>query len=423
MSGSLRSSSWKWWICGLLLFASTINYMDRQTLANAAVRITTHFALNDQQYGRLEWAFGWSFALGSLLFGIAVDRFSVRWLYPLVLLLWSAVGFLTGLVNSYTELLVCRGLLGFFEGGHWPCAIKTTQWLLLPKDRSMGNSVLQSGTSIGAIITPLVLRVMLTDNPDSWRLPFQVVGGVGLVWIIFWFALVRSTDLQPPVSTKSSNDGPSIWKLIFTRRMLILFFVVACINTCWQTLRAWMPKFLQQGRGYAETDALYFNSLFYVATDVGCIGAGVLTLWLARRGLTVHGSRNAAFVGCAAPAALTIMVPWLPKGWLLLGVLLLVGAGALGVFPIYHAYTQEISPRHQGKVTGVASLAAWAFAPPLQELFGRVIDKTGSFDLGLAIAGWLPMAAFIALWLFWDRPDRMRTPSQPSNVPAYDHHK
>ena len=66
--------------------------------------------------------------------------------------------------------------------------------------------------------------------------------------------------------------------------MWVLFAVVAAINTCWQTLRAWLPKFLQQGRGYVETDALYFNSLFYVATDAGCIGAGVLTLWLARRG-------------------------------------------------------------------------------------------------------------------------------------------
>ena len=49
--------------------------------------------------------------------------------------------------------------------------------------------------------------------------------------------------------------------------MFVLFFVVACINTCWQTLRAWLPKFLQQGRGYGEMDTLYFNSLFYVVTE------------------------------------------------------------------------------------------------------------------------------------------------------------
>ncbi|MBI3417179.1 MAG: MFS transporter [Verrucomicrobia bacterium] len=416
IAASVRPASWKWWICGLLLFASTINYMDRQTLANAAVRITDQFHLSQEQYGNLELVFGWAFAVGSMTFGILADRFSVRWLYPIVLALWSVVGFATGLVESYENLLVCRTLLGLFEGGHWPCAIKTTQRLLESKDRAMGNGVLQSGTSIGAIITPLVMRALLTNEPGSWRLPFQLVGAIGFVWIIFWLAMVRKNDLSPIVPSTESLAGvdsgdDTIWKAIFSRRMLVLFFVVACINTCWQTLRAWLPKFLQQGRGYAEADALYFNSLFYVATDVGCIGAGALTFWLARRGRSVHGSRSVVFFGCAALAALTTLAAGLPKGWLLLGVLLLVGAGALGVFPIYHALTQELSAQHQGKVTGITGVAAWVFAPPAQKFFGRLIDRTDSFDLGLALAGWLPLLAFAALWLFWNQSKNSPAPS------------
>lgn len=404
-----RPASWKWWVCGLLLFASAINYMDRQTLANAAVRITTQFQLNQEQYGNLELVFGWAFAVGSMLFGIVADRVSVRWLYPLVLVLWSSVGFATGLVNSYHGLLSCRMLLGLFEGGHWPCAIKTTQRLLEPKDRAMGNSVLQSGASIGAIVTPLVMRVMLTDVPGSWRLPFQLVGAGGIVWIAFWFAMVRTVDLAPrssPANTATTGAavGRNIWQIIFSRRMLVLFVVVACINTCWQVLRAWLPKFLQQGRGYAEAEALYFNSLYYVATDVGCLGAGALTLWLVRRGMSVHRSRSAVFVACATLCALTTVVALLPKGWPLLGVLLLVGAGALGVFPIYYSFTQEFPAEHQGKVTGITGVAAWILSSPAQTFFGRLIDRTGSFDLGIAIIGWSPLLAFLVLWLFWDAP-------------------
>jgi ACS family hexuronate transporter-like MFS transporter len=412
MTASVRSSSWKWWVCGLLLLASTINYMDRQTLANAATRITREFRLSQEQYGNLEFVFGWAFAVGSLLFGIAADRVSVRWLYPVVLLLWSAVGFATGLATTYTGLLVCRMLLGWFEGGHWPCAIKTTQRLLESRDRAMGNSVLQSGTSIGAIVTPLVMRVMLTDAAGSWRLPFQAVGAAGLLWIVLWLALVGKRDLLPGAPSLSATRGPGIWKLILSRRMLVLFAVVAAINTCWQTLRAWLPKFLQEGRGYAEADALYFNSLFYVATDVGCLGAGALTLWLARRGVPVHNARSRVFLACAMLSALAVFVAVLPKGWPLLSLLLLVGAGALGVFPIYHAFTQEISAEHQGKVTGVASVAAWAFAPPAQKFFGRLIDRSGSFDLGLAVAGCLPLVAFAFLGLFWD-PRRSKTEPRP----------
>jgi len=421
-----RPTSWKWWICGLLLLASTINYMDRQTLANAAVRITEQFHLNQAQYGKLEWYFGWAFAAGSLLFGVMVDRFSVRWIYPIVLVLWSATGFATGLAQDYDGLLVCRTLLGLFEAGHWPCAIKTTQRLLEPEDRAMGNGLLQGGASVGAILTPLVMRTMLTEELASWRVPFQVIGAIGIVWILFWFAMVREADVSPiraaAVQAGSGSSTPTpVWRLLMSRRMIVVLVMVACINTSWQTLRAWLPKFLIEGRGYAEGDALNFNSLYYVATDVGCLGAGALTVWLARRGLSVHRSRLLVFFSCATLTALSISVLVLPKGWPLLAMLLLVGAGALGVFPVYHALTQELSPFHQGKVTGIAGVAAWAFSP-VQTLFGRQIDKTGSFDLGMAIAGCLPVAAFVALWLFWNQVPRdaqaLARPTTPPPSPT-----
>ena len=100
---------------------------------------------------------------------------------------------------------------------------------------------------------------------------------------------------------------------------------------------------------------------------------------------------------CAA----CVLVPWLGKGWLLLAVLSLAGAGALGVFPLYHAFTQDISAQHQGKITGVAGVAAWLVPAQIQRLFGMLADRTGSFDLGLALAGFLPLLAVIPLWLFW----------------------
>jgi MFS transporter, ACS family, hexuronate transporter len=397
----VRPASWRWWICGLLLLASAINYMDRQTLANVATRITTEFGLKQEQYGNLEFAFGYAFAAGSLIFGILADKFSLRWFYPAILALWSVAGLATGLVRSYEGLLLCRTFLGLFEAGHWPCAVKVTQLLLEPKDRSMGNSVLQSGTSIGAIITPLIMTRLLTEQISSWRPAFVIVGLTGFLWIIIWFAFIRKGDLE------ANSDGgdarrvtESFWSSILTRRMLIIVIVIALINTAWQLIRAWLPKFMIEGRGFTESYTLYFNSLFYVATDVGCIGAGFLTLWFFRRKFTVISSRKLAFLICALLSSLTIFLPLLPKGLLLLGVLLLVGAGALGVFPIYHAFTQDVSRHHQGKVTGLAGVAAWSLSP-IHKLYGRLIDQTHSFDLGLVLAGCLPLIAFFVLWLFW----------------------
>ncbi|HEY6228461.1 MAG TPA: MFS transporter [Verrucomicrobiae bacterium] len=406
-SAPARSNRWKWWVCGLLLFASAINYMDRQTLANAASRITKHLALTQEQYGGLESGFGLAFAAGSLFFGIVADRFSVRIVYPIVLALWSAVGIATGMSRGYTDLLWCRTLLGFFEGGHWPCAVKTTRLLLEAKDRSMGNSVLQAGTSIGAIITPQVMRALLTDDLASWRLPFMIVGFIGLIWVVFWLVMVREKDLAM-APAQESGTAPDLWRAIFSKRMLIIFAVIALINTAWQTMRAWLPKYLQEGRGYTESATLNFTSAFYVATDIGVIAAGALTLWLVnKRKFTVTRSRIVAFGACALVSAIAISLPILPRGPLLLGSLLLIGAGALGVFPIYHAFTQDLSREHQGKVTGVASIAAWGFSP-VQAVFGRYIDRTHSFDLGLVIAGLMPLAAFFVLLAFWRDPQNTK---------------
>src|SRR2546426_5867655 len=108
---------------------------------------------------------------------------------------WSLMGFLSARTTDFRELVLCRTLLGLFEAGHWPCALKTTQLLLSPQDRTMGNSVLQSGASIGAIITPLVMRALMTDAPGSWRMPVQGVGAVGRLGVVVWLACIRPGDL------------------------------------------------------------------------------------------------------------------------------------------------------------------------------------------------------------------------------------
>lgn len=419
-SGTVNQArSWKWTICGLLLLASAINYMDRQTLANAAVRITKEFQLTQTQYGNIEAVFAYAFAAGSIVFGWLADRFSVRWLYAVVLTMWSIAGFATGFVRSYDELLLCRVLLGFFEAAHWPCGIRTTRALLDARERSLGNGVLQSGTSLGAIITPLIMRGLMTAEVGSWRIAFQVVGAAGVVWLVLWFVLLRNADLGRPSPRRTEAadaSDPGLWRIIFSRRMLVIFVVIASINTTWQILRAWLPKILQEGRLYSESDALYFTSAWYAATDVGCLGAGALAVWLGWRRLSVHAARLVVFAGCGVLCAACALTPFLPKGWALLAVLLVAGAGALGVFPIYHAFTQDLSARHQGKITGLAGVVAWIAPAQAQKFFGTLADATHSFNLGLVLAAFLPLLAVFPLWLAWPRTTNGKCARSQSDV-------
>ncbi len=196
--------------------------------------------------------------------------------------------------------------------------------------------------------------------------------------------------------------------------MLVIFGVIACITTPWQILRAGSPKILQEGRGWSESAALYYNAGWFAATDVGCLGAGFLAVALSRRGWTVPGSRLAVFLGCGGLVALCALVPWMRSAAALGSVFLVVGAGALGVFPLYHAFTQDLSGRHQGRITGIASVAAWILPALAQPWFGRWADRTGSFDAGLVVAGFLPLIAGLAIWLGWGRVEaRSSDPKLP----------
>ncbi|MBL9146389.1 MAG: MFS transporter [Verrucomicrobiaceae bacterium] len=407
----------KWWICGLLLLATTINYMDRQTLANAATRVTKEFSLTQEQYGDMEMWFGWAFAAGSLVFGFVADRVNVRWLYPVVLLGWSMAGVVSAWTRTYEQLLWCRIALGLFEAAHWPCALKTTFALLSPQERTMGNSVLQSGASIGAIITPQVMLWLMTDELGTWRLAFQVVGFTGVLWVALWFIAIRASDFQSVSDANESKPSTPLMAVLLGRRFWAVAILLLGIQTCWHLFRVWLPKFLQEGRGYSEKEALWFNSAYFISTDVGCILAGALSLWLARSlGMSAHDSKRRVYLLCALLTCLAVLVMWLPAGWMLLTVILLVGAGSLGLFPCYYSFVQELSDEHVGRLTGLLSMLAWAVTSPMHKIFGAVIDKTKSFDLGMALAGLAPLLGVASLALLWPKGETARADNNARNA-------
>jgi ACS family hexuronate transporter-like MFS transporter len=405
----MRSRAWVWWICGLLMLATVANYMDRQTLAVTAKRIKAELDLSNEDYGWLETGFGIAFALGQTALGVLADRVNVRWLYPLLLALWSLMGFATGFMDTFTGLLACRMLLGFFEGGNWPCGIKTVQRLLPPAERALGSGILQSGGAIGAMLTPLIVGLLLTDQLGSWRLAFQVIGGAGLMWVVLWLASARNADFPPTreaasqtstVADRPDKEEPSFWRILFSARFAVVLCVGVSVNLCWHMLRVWQPLFLQDGRGYAESTMLGFNAAFYVAADIGCIATGAIALGLQHRGLSLPQARLLVYLGCCVLTACATLAAFLPAGLPLMAVLLVVGCGSLGLFPFFYALSQELSQRHQGKVIGVLGTSAWVALSVLHPLFGRYVDATRSFDVGLATIGWVPLVSWVVLWRY-----------------------
>ena len=140
------ASPWRWWVCLLLMLATVINYMDRMALNQMAKRIKEAFDLNNQQYGQLESVFSLAFALGAIGTGYIVDRASVRWVYPLMVLGWSVAGVLTGFASSFWMLLTCRFALANWltDPRRRPARTASRTCPCTPRTRSSGRTASRS---------------------------------------------------------------------------------------------------------------------------------------------------------------------------------------------------------------------------------------------------------------------------------------
>lgn len=408
-------SPWRWWVCGVLLLATLLNYMDRQALPQTATELKARYALSDERYGEVEAWFSWGFAAGSVVFGLLADRLGPRLLYPVVLVGWSAAGLATPLLVAFAApgddpgdgpflwLRGCRGVLGVFEAGHWPCALITARQVLTPKDRPLGNGLLQSGATLGAVLVPVYLFA-LRRLGGGWEVVFWTVGAVGLLWVPLWLALVRPGDLGRPAPAGPGAGPPARTRADLARMLAALGAVVAGLTVSWQFLRAWLPKYLKESAGFAPDAADGLVIAYYLAADIGCILSGLLVRRLAGRGLGVHPARVVGYAVFAGVAVAAALVPLAPDRWAGVGLMILAGAGVLGLHPLYYALAQELPARHMGALSGGLAAGAWFVAGYVQKELGRHIDVTGSYDLGLVVAGLAPVAGLVALVILWPRP-------------------
>jgi ACS family hexuronate transporter-like MFS transporter len=418
-------NAWRWWVCGAMMFATLLNYMDRQVLPQIGTELKDSWGIDDARYGQVAGNFARAFALGSIFFGLIADRIGPRLLYPFVLIGWSTAGLATPLMTDpawssrvanpddpasgpFEWLLLCRTVLGFFEAGHWPCALLTARQILTSKDRPLGNGLLQSGASLGAIFVPLY--VMAVRNlGGGWEIAFWTIGGFGLLWVPAWLLLVRRGDLIHPVELPPSGLSASGSFDIrrFLRVYTALFAIIMGISVSWQFIREWLPKYLKESQGYTKDETDLIVPVYYISAEIGCLVAGLFVRWLVARGLTVHGARIAGYAVFAVVTAAAAAAPFAPRD-IGTGLLVFAGAGILALHPYYYAFVQELPAKHMAMLSGALAAVSWFVVGAVQEAMGNHIKATGQYDTGFILAGLAPLAGFVTLMLLWRKDDSLR---------------
>lgn len=411
-----RPAIWTWSVCLVLGLATFLNYMDRQALAVTLPELKKEHHLAESRIGRLEGGFGFAFAAGCLVFGFLADRLGPHKLYPAVLFGWSAAGIATSFAGSPTLinaletpddtegtglfrwLFLCRVALGFFEAGHWPCALLTVKRILTDRDRALGNGILQSGASLGAILIPIY--VMAVERLGfRWPFVFWSVGVVGLLWIPLWFLLVKNEDVQPQHHTDSERCIAIISISNIIKHVIVLAVIVCTINISWQFLRAWLALFLQDFHHYSKDATRLCTSLYFISTDIGCLAAGFVVKLLLTRGCSVRRARQLGFTLFAAMTALAALLPLTDGGIVTIASLMLAGAGILGLHPFYYALVQDLPGRLMATLSGALAALGWVVSSLFQIVIGSVIQEHKNYDVGLVLVGLLPLLGVLALWI------------------------
>ena len=194
----------KWKLVGLLFLATTLNYLDRQTMSILAPILQKEMNLDNEALGWLFAVFYYTYTFSLFAVGPLLDRLHLRWAFGAAVLLWSAVSALTGLASGFVSLIVFRLLLGITEASNWPAAIRIVARTMEPRDRSLANGIFTSGTSIGALVAPALILAIASSM--GWRWAFFLLGAAGAVWFVGWVLATQNPKLRP-VWQEAPNDA------------------------------------------------------------------------------------------------------------------------------------------------------------------------------------------------------------------------
>src|SRR5574342_1292647 len=184
-----KGANYRWTVCALLFFATTINYIDRQVLGILAPVLEKEIGWSESQYGFIVTAFQGAYAIGLLAVGRMMDVLGTKIGYSVAMVLWCLAAMAHALAKSAFGFGAARFALGLGESGNFPAAIKTVAEWFPKKERALATGIFNAGSNVGAIVAPLVVPWLTLTY--GWQEAFIFTAVIGLVWVLFWWPLYR----------------------------------------------------------------------------------------------------------------------------------------------------------------------------------------------------------------------------------------
>ena len=396
-----RVGRYRWKICALLFFATTINYVDRQVLGILAPYLQKVIGWNEAQYGYIVTAFQFAYALGLLVSGGIIDRVGTRLGYSVSVVIWSLSSMAHSLVHTPFGFGVVRFFLGIGESGNFPSAIKTVSEWFPKKERATAIGIFNSGSNIGAVVAPIAVPWIALHM--GWRWAFLLTGLADFTWLGFWLATYRRPEKQPRLSKEElayirrtdqegqihtgTGQGAPLRYLITQPKVLGLVAGFFAYNYCFYLFLTWLPSYFSAMHMNLEHSIVFTSVPWLFATFTDLLVGGWLVDWLIRRGHDQNRVRKTVLIGgtvlgLAVAGAMFTDSPTVAAFWISISL-----GGLSAAAPVGWSLPSLIAPKDSvGKVGGILNFGnqlAGIIAPVATGYFA---GPTNSFSRAFAAA-------------------------------------
>jgi MFS transporter, ACS family, hexuronate transporter len=430
----------RWTICALLFFATTVNYLDRQVLSLLKPLLEEEFGWTNSQYANIASVFQFTYAISMLFAGRIIDKLGTKKGYTWAIIIWSlgaiihafAIPIGNGLsyfLNWFSVVtlpisvmgfMFARAVLGFGEAGNFPVAIKATAEYFPKKERSFATGIFNSGTTVGAILAPMTVPWIAANW--GWQAAFLLIGGIGFFWLFFWLYIYEKPENQKRLSAaeldyinsdkeKVEIDPPgnvkekiSWLKLLSYKQTWSFAFGKFMTDGVWWFFLFWLPAYLKDQYGMMGLDVMLPLVVLYSMTMVGSIGGGYFPVYFIKKGDKPYDGRMKAMLVIAViPLVVLAAQPlgnysfWFPV--LLIGV----GASAHQAWSanIFTTVSDMFPKKAIASVVGIGGMAGGIGGVIVTKIGGALFDhykKLGHIETGYTIMFSFCACAYLVAW-------------------------
>lgn len=395
----------------MLVILSVVTFLDRTCITFASMEIKADLGIDQSGWGWVMSIFTLSYGLMQLPLGALGDRVGHRWVLALIVLWWSAFTSFTGMAGGLMSMLAIRFCFGIGEAGASPCSTSViSRWF--EKDKvGKAQGYVWAATRLGGAAAPFIVIPMVASDTIGWRGSFYILGAIGVIWSVVWFATYKA-PLSPPKGGRQMSEATNsselssplggktkgaFWSLLFTNRqfwiLCMMYFFYAFGSWFFFT---WFPEYMKQGRGFEADELKYAVAIPFIMSMIGNIAGGHLTDKLTvKYGVTV--GRKALGSSCLLLSALCMVLAAFMPGKVSVFIFLSLCFGIFDLMlPSAWALCIDLGKQYAGSVSGAMNTFGNLGGFCCSLMFGYLLSSTGNYNLPLyLIAAMLVLSAIL----------------------------